>query len=274
MNTQNTSLELEVMPPEVQAVSKELAAPENVALAAFTPFQKLFAGSSVLLAKECAATTPKDARALRLEMRSHRSETKKVKDSVKADILLAGRLADSFFNRVTGPLENAEARLDEIEKAEERRIAAEKAALKTARLAELAAFGVNAEHYGLDNLPAADYAQLVAQSRLAHEAKARAEREEAAHVAKVEREAREAMEAKERERIAAEQKRIADEAAAATRAAAAPDKEKLVAFAEKLKAVALPEMATEKGKAASARVSSAIEGIIELIRNEYKQLGK
>jgi hypothetical protein len=376
MITENTAvkpaLELEVMPPEVAAVSTELHAPKETALASFTPFQKLFADSASLLAKEKDATTPKDARKLRLEMRAHRSACKQTKDTVKADILLAGRLADAYFNRVTGPLENAEARLDEIEKAAERAEAARKATLKAERTTELSAFGVDCQFYDLGAMPAEGYAQLLSSSKVAHEArlaaeakakeealiaaekaeaeriarekaeaaererikaeaerlrvenerlaaeraeaekkaraerealeaaakaerekaaeaarvaaeqarkerealeaKAAAERKEAARLAQIEREKREALEAAERARVAAEKKRQEEEAEAARRAAAAPDQEKLKAFAELVKTLEVPELTTPEGKQAAQRVGVAVGDLLNAIRREWLAL--
>jgi hypothetical protein len=365
MITENTAvkpaLELEVMPPEVAAVSTELHAPKETALASFTPFQKLFADSASLLAKEKDATTPKDARKLRLEMRAHRSACKQTKDTVKADILLAGRLADAYFNRVTGPLENAEARLDEIEKAAERAEAARKATLKAERTTELSAFGVDCQFYDLGAMPAEGYAQLLSSSKVAHEAKlaaeakakeeariaaekaeteriarekaeaaererikaeaerlrvenerlaaeraeaekkaeaerekaaeaarvaaeqarkerealeakAAAERKEAARLAQIEREKREALEAAERARVAAEKKRQEEEAEAARRAAAAPDQEKLKAFAELVKTLEVPELTTPEGKQAAQRVGVAVGDLLKVIRREWLAL--
>ena len=217
MNTP-TPLELEVMPPEVAAVSTELSTTKEAALAAFTPFQKLFAESAQLLAREKDAQTTAQARELRLAMKKHRGTSKATKDNVKADILLAGRLADAYFNRITGPLENAEARLDEIEKAEERRIAAAKLALNETRSGELRAVGVDPQFYPLGDMPAEAYAQLLASSKLAHEtrlaAAAEAERRaaEAAALAEINRLAKEKADAEERARVAAENARLKQEA--------------------------------------------------------------
>ncbi len=218
MNTSSPTLELEVMPPEVAAVSTELSTTKETALAAFTPFQKLFAESKSLLDREATATTTAQARELRLAMKKHRGTSKATKDNVKADILLAGRLADAYFNRITGPLENAEARLDEIEKAEERRIAAEKTKLAESRSCELRAVGVDPQFYPLGDMPAEAYAQLLSSSKLAHEtkiaaaAKAEADAKEAARVAELARIAKEQADAEERERVRLENERLKREA--------------------------------------------------------------
>lgn len=330
------TLNLEVMPPEVAAVSTELSAPKEQALAAFSPFQKLFADSATLLAREKDVSTPKQARELRLEMRKHRSACKQTKEAVKADILLAGRIADAYFNRVTSPLENAEARLDEIEKAEEIRIAKERESRRVVRIAELAAYGMDGAHFPLGEMLDAPYAQLLAGAKLAHEAKiaaelkakedariaaekAEAERIEAARIAEEKRLAKEAADKAERERLeaenarlkserdaaealaknerekAAEQARIAaveharieaearrlaieqarieaEKAAAAAKAAAAPDKEKIAAYVTALKAVKLGDLATPAGQAAARHINAEFTAFVELARIEYTKI--
>ena len=259
MNTETPALELEVLPDEVAAVSTELSAPKATALAAFTPFQELFAASALLLAKEKSVNTPKEARELRLEMRKHRSACKQTKDTVKSDILLAGRIADAYFNRVTGPLENAEARLDEIEKAEERRIAAERETRRLARIAELAAVGMDGAHFPLGEMLDAPYAQLLAGAKLAHEAKfaeaekarvaaekAEQERQAALAAAEAARVKKEAEDAAEREHIAAENAKLKAERDAAE-AAAKAEREKAAEAAR----LAAAERAEAEKKAAA-----------------------
>lgn len=394
MNTENKSptLDLEIMPLDVQAVSTELSAPKERALAAFTPFQKLFAEGADLLAKERNVTTPTEANKLRLEMRKLRSSCKQAKDLAKADILLAGRLADAFFNRAVTPLQNSEARLEEIEKADEIRIAAEREARRAARLAELAVVDLDGAHFPLGEMLPEPYAQLLTGAKLAYQAKidseskaladakeaerlaeiariakekeeadareaariksielsaenarlqaekaavesiAKAEREKAAEAARIAAEERAAeakkaadslaaekakakdaadaaaevarKEAAEIARLAAIEKGKAEQAAAvaraeakklqdsenarlaaekaakyasdaeSARAAAAPDKDKLAALAEKLKAIPVPMMETKAGAASAAKVTEAISHLIDFIREEYKSLGK
>lgn len=364
--------ELEVMPAEVRTVSTELSAPADKALVLFSPFQKPFAAAAELLAKESEATDAKSARELRLKMVKARTAITATKDEAKADIKLAGNIIDWYHNKGRDQLAAAEARLREIEEAEERKEAARKAALKAERTAELSAYGVDCQFYQLGEMPDEGYRQLLESSKVAFEArkaaeakaaeeariaaekaeqerkakeaaelaererikaenarlqaekqaaekaakmerekaeaaarkaaeekaaiearakaereaaaeaarkeresieaKAKAEAEKAAQLAKMEREKREALEKAERERIAAENERKAKEAAAARAAAAAPDKEKLVALANALKAIAMPEMATIDGKASLSRIEKLLSGVVEQIRHEYKTL--
>jgi hypothetical protein len=278
----NTTIELEIMPPEVAAVSTELAAPKERALAAFHPFQKLFAEGADLLAKERGVTTPTQARELRLQMRKLRSACKQAKDVAKADILLAGRMADAFFNRAVGPLENSEARLEEIEKAEEIRIAKERDARRLARLAELGAVGMDGAHFPLGEMLEAPYAQLLAGAKLAYEAKIAAESKAkedariAAEKAEAERIAKEKAEAEERARIAAENARLRAEKEAAE-ALARVEREKAaeaarIAAAEREKieaaARAAAEVARKEREAAVAKAAAELRAAQEKARKE------
>jgi hypothetical protein len=379
MNT----LELEVVPKEVASVSTELSVAKDKALSLFAPFQTPYKAAAELLLKESAATDAPAARRLRLDMVKARSSITNAKKSAKADILLAGNVIDWYHNKGVEQLEQAEARLEDIEKAAERAEAARKLELKTKRMAELSAVSVDGQHFPLGEMPDDAYAQLLASSKLAHEtklaatakaeadrieaervaeitrlkkieddriererieaenarlkaereeserlakierekaaaalaaaeesarverervakekaaaeklaaeklaaqeaqakkereaieAKAKAEREAAAEVARVEREKREALEKAERERVAAEQKRQKEEADALARAAAAPDKEKLLAFASLIETLELPEMATAKGKDAAQAAIETIEQLVITIRTHASKL--
>lgn len=89
--------------------------------------------------------------------------------------------------------------------------------------------------------------------------KAEAARKAAEEQARKEREARERIEAEERSRREREEaeKKAAEEAA--RKAAAAPDRDKLEAFAKSLRALTLPELTTDGGKAASTEVRAKIQ---------------
>lgn len=189
-----TTLELEIVPAEVKAVSSELSVPADKAMTLFSPFQKPFAVAAELLLKEAA-----------------RVERERVAK----------------------------------EKAEAEKIAAEKLAAQEAQ---------------------------AKKEREAIEAKAKAEREAAAELARVEREKREALERAERERVAAEKNRQQDEADALARAAAAPDKEKLLALASLIETIDIPEMATAKGKDAAQSIIETIEALVISIRTQATKL--
>ncbi len=129
-----------------------------------------------------------------------------------------------------------------------RKLAEEQARLKAE--ADAAAAAAKAE---ADRLAAI----AAEEKRKADEARAVAEEE-----ARKEREAREALERAERERVAAEERRKAEEAEAARRAAVAPDAEKLRAFAETLRALQMPAMATDAGRRAALDVGSMLDDLV------------
>lgn len=102
------------------------------------------------------------------------------------------------------------------------------------------------------------------------ERKAAAEKAEADRLAKIEREkievkAREEREAREKAEAEiarqkkAEEDRIAEEERKKAEAAAAPDKEKLIALAEVVRAIEIPEFATTKFKNLAPKIRAAID---------------
>jgi hypothetical protein len=122
------------------------------------------------------------------------------------------------------------------------------------------------------------------KDREAIEAAARAEREAAEEVANkerqrlhavavVERQKREAVEKVERDRLAAEAKQKAADAKAANKAAAAPDREKLLALANQFAAIQLPTMSTDEGAKAIRTIKSALAAVVEAIRGQAEQIG-
>lgn len=108
--------------------------------------------------------------------------------------------------------------------------------------------------------------------REALEAKVRAEKAEADKQAKVEREKREALEKAERDRVASENARQAAEVAAIARAAAAPDKEKLSAFASLIETLELPELSTKSGKVARSTISGILDQFVSDVRAVVERL--
>lgn len=106
----------------------------------------------------------------------------------------------------------------------------------------------------------------------AAEAKARKERLEAEKKAKAEREAREKAEAElaaARAKEEAERKRIADEA---ERAAKAPDKEKLLAFAVTIRALAIPELTSVPGRAALNKIGDNVRNLAAWVETKAREL--
>lgn len=107
--------------------------------------------------------------------------------------------------------------------------------------------------------------EAAAAERTRIEAEARAEREKVEAAAKTEREKAERAAAElavarqaERDRAAAEAARLEAEAEAKRRAALAPDRDKLNAFAAALRSLEIPTLSTPSGQAAAKKVAEQI----------------
>lgn len=169
---------------------------------------------------------------------------------------------------------------EKADREERERMAAENARLKAERDAAEAAAKVERERVAKE---AAEAAAKAKAEREAIEAKAKAEREEierkaaqeralAEAAAKVERAKREALELAERERVEANAKRQADEAKAAKKAAAAPDRNKLETLAEFIGKIQVPEMKSEEGKAAAQSVVESLAKFSAHVKNLASKL--
>lgn len=111
------------------------------------------------------------------------------------------------------------------------------------------------------------------------EAAARKERDaalkrqrELEEIAERERKEREIIEAKRAAERAAEEKRKRDQDAAARKAARAPDREKINAFAASMMAVEPPAMATEDGRVVMAEILAARERMANWMRGKAVEL--
>lgn len=308
-------------------------------------------------ASQITAEQPKAARLMRLKLKAIRVDAEKTRKALKEDSIRRGKAIDGLNNLLEYQLVPVEQAMEEIEKAEERREAARKDALKALRAEELALF-CDPQHYDLGNMADDAYQQLLAgvkaakveRERLAAEAEAArvaaakaaaeaaakaeaerkaeearlraenerlvaekaeadrlakiaadkaaaekaaadaqlaAERAAAAEAARVAQAAADAKLAAERAAADAERKRLADEAAkakaeadrlaaveaarvaeakakadaeakAAREAAAAPERQKVVAFAAMLRGLAVPVLDTEEGRALAARIGNNV----------------
>lgn len=271
----------------------------------------------------------KAARVARLAIRQVRIGAEKTRKDLKAESLKRGREIDNVAGMIDTLCSKEESRLQECEdfaaRAEEKR----RAEAKASRLILLAPYGVDTTFTDLGAMDEATFQRLLESSRLAHEArvaaeaKAEADRIEAARikaeedariraenermrleaieaakvaaaekakadavlaaerkaaadreaalaeearqerlrlqaVADAERQKREAAEAAQRAeaaRLAAEAKAKAD---AVRKAAAAPDADKLKAFAAVVAALVVPECSTEPGRVAVQEIGGLI----------------
>jgi hypothetical protein len=312
-----------------------------------TAFVGFFKRARILKAESEKITDPKEARALRLKIKAERVEAEKTRKRLKEDSLRMGKAIDganNIFLAVITPIEQA---MDEIEKAEERRIERERIEIEQIRMEKLRPFldpamplpnisGITEDQFGklLDGTIALHEMRIAAikkaeEERIERERRESEEREsqrlenirlkaeaearekqmaeerriaaEKEAVAQAERKAAEEKARKEREKIEAkaheeaaarakaeaqaqalrnaDAKRIADEKAAAEakrhadelaakKAAAAPDKEKLMAFAEQVRALQLPEVKSPDAQSAKAEIQAKVSSFAKWIETQ------
>lgn len=209
-------------------------------------------------------TEIKQARALRLALRTVRTTADKTRKSMKEDSLRRGKAIDGIYNVLEYAVAPVEKRLTEMEEFAERAEAARKLALKSEREAQLKPFGVDTTFYDLANMAEDAFTQLLRGIMRAHEEKLFAEAKAiedariAAEKAEADRKAKEAAEAAERERIRIENERLKAEAEAAREAKriadekAAQERAELEARAKAEREAAEAVAAEERRKAAEA----------------------
>lgn len=172
---------------------------------------------------------PKQARVLRLQIKGIRTEAEKTRKELKADSLLRGKAIDGINNVLLYQLKPVEDRLEAIEKAEEIAAAKKKEELRIQREAALAPYVLEVHLYPVADMKQEAFDQLLANSKAAHEAAekakadAEAERLKQIEAARLAEEKRRSEEQAERERLKAENDRLAKEAEEARKAKAAAD---------------------------------------------------
>lgn len=206
------------------------------------------------------------ARNRRIEVKNLRVAVEKKRKELKEDSLRVGSAIDAEAKRITAMLEPIEKHLQEqedivakhqarIEAEAAAKLKAEAEARETERLALLA--------------EKAEYERKIAE--LEREKVHRAEVEQAAlraaEQAAFATEQRMKREAEEKERaVKAEAER------AARAAAAAPDREKLLAFAEKLEALDMPFLSTEIGVTVRNQILGQLNQIVRFTRARAEEL--
>jgi hypothetical protein len=355
--------ELTVIPPELTRADLYVGIAEDGVASLQAGFAPHFLAFHACKdeAAAIAADQPKAARALRLKLKAIRVDAEKTRKALKEDSLRRGKAIDGVNALLEYQLVPVEQAMEEIEKAEERREAERKAALKADREEQLRPYCAP-DFYDLGNMPEPQFQDLLAgqkaakaererlsaeaetariaaekaaaeakaeADRLAAESAAKAEAERQAEMARLraEREAaakaqaeaeakaaaekaaadaklaQERKEAAEREakakaeadaklaaeraaaeaerqriaaeaakakaeadrlaaaeaaRVAAENAKAEAEAKAAKEAAAAPERQKVQAFAAMLRALQVPALDTEEGRALAARIGNNV----------------
>lgn len=166
---------------------------------------------------------------------------------------------DAFAQLLEGTRLAHEAKIEAARKAEEDRVAREKAEAEERARIKAENDRLRAEKEAADRAAQAEREKAAKEraeaeeaarkERLRLQAIADAERQKAAEELCKANEAREAAEAKIKADAAAKAKAEADAACAAKKAAAAPDADKLMALARAFRAVAIPDVTTAEAKA-------------------------
>ena len=263
-----------ILTPEFEIVPAEI----GLDLAAKNSLELAFAGFFETAAKwrdqAAAISDPKLARTARLELKNLRVAAEKKRKELKEDSLRMGKAIDGANNILLSIIVPIERGLEDIEKAEERRIAEELRQRAESRTAELRPFvDPSLPFPAVGGMTQEQFEAVLADAKLLHQMK-----QEAAAKAEAERIEREAEAARERLRIAEENERLRKEAAereaqmkAEREAAAAKQREievaarkdreeaeaKAKAEREKLEAAARAER--EKAQAAAAAERDARE---------------
>lgn len=266
--TEPSTVVATVIPDELaETVQKyELAADGMASLT--NTFRPHFLRYSELRAEALAVKpdAPNAARTARLALRANRVAADKARESLKADSLRRGKAIDGTYNVLDYGSRALEEQLEKIEKAEEIREQARKDALRDARVEELKPFA-DPTFYDLGNMPAAQWDQLIAGAKAAHElkvaaaAKAEAERLAAEKAAAEAKAAKEAKEAAEREALRLENERLAKVAAEERAAREEQERHAAAALAEGLaaerQAAALARAEQERAAAAERNEAEA-----------------
>jgi hypothetical protein len=262
---------------EIVTDAQGITGDESLALTAhFAPF---YAQAEEWRAKVATVTEPKVARASRLVLKGIRIEAKNTHEKLKERYLKTGRAIDGLFNVIKEHVEPLEKQLLEIETAAERAEEARKLKQKHDREVLLAPFKINTAFYNLAEMPADDFAQLLADQQAIADARAEAARkaeekriaeEKAAAEAKA---AKEKADAEERERMRADNERLKKEQAAAIEAARkAGEKARKEREAAEAKLAEERRRAKEAADAAEAKARAEREAAEVIARKERAAL--
>ncbi len=247
-------------------------------IAAFLPLHQraetLIADAAKIVVTDATQVTEmKRARAARLALRAVRVEVEQARKAEKESALRFGQGVDLLAKHITTAIEPEEHRLEEAEKFAERAEAARQAALKQAREDLLRPFGIDTTFYRLGEMPEATFAELLATTRTAHEAKLAAEKK-----AEEDQLAAARAKAEEDARIRAENERLRKEAEAKEREAAAErarveaerraEREKAEREAREAAEKARKERETIEAKAKAEREKAEAEARAERAKRE------
>lgn len=172
---------------------------------AFAPYLEQF---KELRAHTDEITDPKEAKVTRLKLRKIRTDTDKKHQELKAESLNYGRTLDTAKNLINGQIEPLEAKLEGIEKAEERRVAEILAARKKGHLEQLRPYlEPGMPEPFVDNITDEQFARMLENAKTLQQAKIELQQRE-----ERERLDRKRLAREEQERQQAELDRLREEA--------------------------------------------------------------
>lgn len=258
---------------------------------------------SIVVTEETQTQLMQQAHDLRMKLRTERVRIEKIKDEIKRPYLRKTQLIDGINRAINRMFKAEEEYLQQQEDFAKIKQQQRIAAIAETRRERLLAFNFTGEISGLGSISDANFDLILAgakasfelhqadlarqeqeeKERLEREAKLREENERfRLEKEEADRKAREAeaeikkqkeeVEKKERDRIAAEEaeaKRIAEEA---TKAALAPDREKLLVFADAIAAVPLPVVVSDEARKAIEQFKSEREGLVNNIKATAENL--
>lgn len=242
--------------------------------AAFSPHYQTVS-ELVAKASQVGQDQPKEARAVRLALVTARTSSDKTREALKKDILLKGNAIQGFHNILLASVAPIEKAMDDIEKAEARKAAEVLRLLQESRSEELRPYADPAIFSGMNlaGMTTEAWSSFLQGQKSAFEAeKARL----AAEQVKAEQEAKERAEAKvkaeqkavaERERMRAENERLAKVAAEEKAKREAAEKE-AKAELEKQQAYARIERERQEAIVAKERAEAARIAAIEKEKRE------
>ncbi len=241
-----------------EIVPAEAGLEPSAKLSIESAFSGFFQQAAEWREKAAEITDPKEARAARLTLVKLRTSADKTRAESKAQYLRMGKAIDGANNIFLAMVVPIEEQLEAIEKAEERRIAAERIARATERLEAVRPFVEEGFPIPpLGDLSEIQFSEYLAGAKLLHEtkaaaiAKAEADRIEREAKEAAERAEREAKEAAEREAQRLENIRLKAEAEAREKAITAERE-----AAEKERAKIEAAAAAERKKAEEARLAA------------------
>jgi len=296
---------------ELTIVAKESGLEQTKVEALLSNFGKSYAEAkelskdalAIVVTEEDQTQEMQQARAKRLALKSIRVDVENTRKSLKEQSLREGKAIDGMSNIIKALIIPIEEHLEKQEKFAELKQAERRAIKLAERIEKLSQFVPDVSLYNLENMTDEAFDSLLGSSKVAFEdqkaaeAKAEADRitkekadaEERERVRleniklkeeadkreleiKKERKAREAAEAK----IKADQDAKDREAAKAEQdkreALLAPDKEKLLSFADVIDALELPDVSNTEAKKLLTETKDFLDRISKNLRNKAKEL--